>query len=174
MNDNQNMNSVNSVNVVNDNVMNNSMINTIPKKSNLWLILGCLGLFSVVLVVVLTLTSGGTHLTCVHETELYGMLEEDRIKIYYDDNDNPTKVVITMKTEVTEDSSFTVESLKEAYQTKVDDYEEKGAKVSMTSDEDVVTYTITIDEDDFSSFFDTMGSYDEMKQLYDKRGFTCN
>ncbi len=177
MNNDQNINNTNNVNVVFNNTINNPMMNNVPKKSNLWLIIGGLFLILIVVIIVLSATGvlGGNVLTCVSSVEKYGMIEDDEIRIYYDDSDHPTKMIITMKTKFTEDSNFTVDSMKDAFESKVEDMKEFGANVSIVSDENSLTYTITIGNDDVGAYFEMMdSSYDSLKNFYEKRGFTCN
>ena len=49
-----------------------------------------------------------------------------------------------MKTSFTEDQKFTQDDLKESFDKKVEDYKKLGANVSVTSDENSITYTITV------------------------------
>ena len=181
MNNDQNMNNgfQNNVNGVsqNNNVMNNYMMNNVPKKNNTLLIIGVIFVIVIVIIIILSLTGvlGGNSLKCVNSVEMYGMLEEDSVTIYYDDSDNPTRMVFTMKTSFTEDSKFTQNDLKESFDKKVEDYKKLGANVSVTSDENSITYTITVGKDNVDAFFDMMdSSYDSVKELYENRGFTCS
>ena len=161
----------------NNNVMYNPMVNNVPKKNNLWLIIGVVFLIVIVVVIILSATGvlGGKSLTCVNNVESYGVYEEDKIRIYYDDSDHPTKMVVTIKATITEDSKFTVDYLKKAFDIKADSYEEIGASVLVNSNENSVTYTITIGKDNIEAAFDMIdSSYDSQKKFYEKSGFTCN
>ncbi len=124
--------------------------------------------------------SKGKTLNCTRELNETGMNESSAMKVKFK-GDKVNKIDSTLKITLSDEFVSSLGSLKSSMESIYDGIKTKdGVKIKSTSDKNSFTINLELDVSKFNEnelagidLVDVNSSYDEIKSVYEKEGYTC-